>query len=101
MVAGGAATTNGGAPAGTGHIPVMPQEVLDALAPRPGGRYVDGTLGGAGHTALLLERSAPDGRVLAIDADPEALARARVRLGTADEAGRLLLRQANFAELAE
>ncbi len=79
----------------------MPQEVLEALAPRPGGRYVDGTLGGAGHTALLLEHSAPDGRVLAIDADPQALERAQARLGTAVAADRLLLRHGNFAEMAE
>jgi 16S rRNA (cytosine1402-N4)-methyltransferase len=98
----GSATTNGDPEheAATVHIPVMPHEVLEALAPRPGGRYVDGTLGGAGHTALLLEHSAPDGRVLAIDADPQALERARVRLGAAVEAGRLLLRHGNFAEMA-
>ena len=46
---------------------------FDWLAPHSGGRYIDGTLGGAGHTELLLERSAPDGQVLGIDADHEAL----------------------------
>ncbi|MBF6590879.1 MAG: 16S rRNA (cytosine(1402)-N(4))-methyltransferase RsmH [Ktedonobacterales bacterium] len=85
----------------TVHVPVLPAEVLAWLAPLPGGRFVDGTLGGAGHTALLLEATAPDGRVLAIDADALALARARARLAGAIAAGRLLVRQGNFARMAE
>jgi len=62
---------------------------------------VDGTLGGAGHSALLLDASAPDGRVLGIDADAAALERARERLAPAVTAGRLLLRQGNFAQMDE
>ncbi|MDE3229136.1 MAG: 16S rRNA (cytosine(1402)-N(4))-methyltransferase RsmH, partial [Chloroflexota bacterium] len=77
----------------------MPAETLDALQPRPGAIYIDGTLGGAGHTRLLLETTAPTGRVLAIDADPAALARAEATLGEAIAQGRLLLRHANFREL--
>src|SRR5690349_20616579 len=85
-------------PAGaTVHVPVMPAEVLFWLAPHPGGRYIDGTLGGAGHTALILAESAPDGRVLAIDADEPALERARHRLREAVASGRLLLVHDNFA----
>jgi 16S rRNA (cytosine1402-N4)-methyltransferase len=84
----------------TVHAPVLAAETLDLLAPRPGGRYLDGTLGGAGHTALLLERSAPGGHVLAIDADPAALELARARLSEAIAAGRLLLRHGNFAQMA-
>lgn len=91
----------GGDLAATVHTPVLPAETLDGLAPHPGGRYIDGTLGGAGHAALLLERSAPDGRVLGIDADPAALARARARLAGAVAAGRLIPRQGNFAQIAE
>jgi 16S rRNA (cytosine1402-N4)-methyltransferase len=87
--------------AATVHLPVLAAETLDALAPRPGGRYIDGTLGGAGHTALLLQASAPDGRVLAIDADATALARAAERLPQAVASGRLLLRHGNFAQLDE
>lgn len=86
---------------GTVHVPVLAQEVRSWLAPRSGGRYVDGTLGGAGHTALLLEASAPDGHVLAIDADAAALARARARLPEALAAGRLVLRQGNFAHMLD
>src|SRR5262249_37943345 len=84
---------------GTVHVAVLPRETLTALAPQAGGRYVDGTLGGAGHTALLLQASAPDGRVLGIDADAAALARAGARLPDAVASGRLLLRQGNFAQM--
>ena len=77
----------------------MSEETLDALRPQAGGVFIDGTLGGAGHTALLLERIGPTGRVLAIDADPAALRRAEARLAEALAQGRLLLRQGNFREL--
>lgn len=81
-----------------GHVAVLLQEAVVALAPRPGGRYLDGTFGGGGHTAALLEASAPTGRVLALDADPAAIARGAVlrqRFGD-----RLILRQENFRDLA-
>jgi 16S rRNA (cytosine1402-N4)-methyltransferase len=83
------------------HVPVLPREVIAWLAPRDGGRYVDGTLGGAGHTAQLLEASAPGGRVLGIDADAQALGRAQARLADAVASGRLILRQGNFARMAD
>jgi 16S rRNA (cytosine1402-N4)-methyltransferase len=85
----------------TKHIPVMPAEVLEALRPHSGGRYIDGTAGGGGHTALLLEHSAPDGHVLAIDADPQALARVAERLQAPLTTGRLVLKQGNFAALQQ
>jgi 16S rRNA (cytosine1402-N4)-methyltransferase len=85
----------------TVHTPVMPREVVGWLAPRAGGRYVDGTLGGAGHTALLLEASAPDGRVLGIDADARALERAQDRLRIEVASERLLLRHGTFAQMAQ
>jgi 16S rRNA (cytosine1402-N4)-methyltransferase len=83
----------------TRHVPVMLEEVRQFLQPRPGGVYIDGTLGGGGHTEAILERSAPDGRVLGIDTDAHALARVQERLTEAVNNGRLLLRQGNFAEL--
>lgn len=57
----------------------MTAEAMQALSPKSGGRYIDATLGGGTHTAELLERSAPDGRVLSFDVDPEALERASER----------------------
>jgi 16S rRNA (cytosine1402-N4)-methyltransferase len=83
----------------TQHISVMPGEVLDALRPHPGGRYIDGTAGGGGHTALLLERSTPDGQILALDADPQALEQIAQRLKDPIAAGRLALAHGNFAAL--
>jgi 16S rRNA (cytosine1402-N4)-methyltransferase len=84
----------------TGHVPVMVEEVVKFLQPGAGGNYVDGTLGGGGHTQAILERSAPDGRVLGIDADAQAIARVGERLADFVNTGRLVLVQGNFVELA-
>src|SRR5579863_5178016 len=84
----------------TQHVPVMPEEVLQYLHPQPGGHYVDGTLGGGGHTLAILERCAPDGKVLGIDTDSGALERVRERFATEVSSGRLVLAYGNFAELA-
>jgi 16S rRNA (cytosine1402-N4)-methyltransferase len=84
----------------TQHVPVMLQEVLKFLQPRSGGHYVDGTLGGGGHTQAILERSAPDGKVLGIDTDAQAIARIKERLSDFVNNGRLVLVHGNFAELA-
>jgi len=78
----------------------MLDEVLEYLRPSPGGHYIDGTAGGGGHTAAILERSAPDGRVLGIDTDEQALARVRARLSEYVDNGRLVLVHGNFAHLA-
>ncbi|HLZ60446.1 MAG TPA: 16S rRNA (cytosine(1402)-N(4))-methyltransferase RsmH [Ktedonosporobacter sp.] len=81
------------------HVPVLLEEVMSYLRPRPAGCYIDGTTGGGGHTAAMLERSAPDGRVLGIDTDEQALARVRVRLSSEVGNGRLVLAHGNFAQL--
>ncbi|GIW32669.1 MAG: ribosomal RNA small subunit methyltransferase H [Meiothermus sp.] len=73
------------------HTSVLYHEALDWLAVRPGGVYVDATVGGAGHTQGILERG---GRVIAFDQDPEAITRA-AGLGLAN----LTLVEANFREL--
>ena len=62
------------------HVSVLLREAVEALAVVPGGSYIDGTLGGAGHAAEILRRAGPTGRLLGIDRDTEALARSAVRL---------------------
>ncbi|TYO96086.1 16S rRNA (cytosine1402-N4)-methyltransferase [Geothermobacter ehrlichii] len=78
------------------HRPVMPQEVLELLAPRPGGTYLDGTVGGGGHARLILEASCPDGRLVGLDRDAEALAAAHRTL--APFGGRVSLVRSAFAD---
>ena len=56
----------------TGHVPVLMNEVVDALQPRDGGRYVDGTFGGGGYASAILDRAKCE--VIAIDRDPDAIA---------------------------
>jgi len=75
----------------------MSDEVLAALRVAPGGRYCDGTLGGAGHARRILEQSAPDGRLFGLDRDPAAISRGRERL--ASFGTRVTLRQGNFADV--
>ena len=92
------------APATTVHVPVLAREVMDFLSPQPSGRYIDGTAGGGGHSWDLLTASAhaesPDrgGRVLSIDADPNAVARVRERLQPFGH--RSVVVQSNFRDLA-
>ena len=62
------------------HIPVLLDEVIQFLNPKPGGRFIDATLGGGGHTRAILERTAPDGIVLGIDQDESALSSAKAML---------------------
>jgi 16S rRNA (cytosine1402-N4)-methyltransferase len=77
------------------HVSVLIREVAELLRPAPGKRYLDGTLGGGGHTEEILVQSNPDGQVLGLDRDDEAIAAASERLHRFDE--RLIARQASFA----
>lgn len=86
------------------HIPVMLQECLEALRIVPHGTYVDGTLGGGGHTSAILERLNSAGRLISFDADEVAIAHCQQRF--ADELAkgqdsRLRLVHANFSTLSE
>ena len=83
-----------------GHLPVLVDEVIEMLAPAPGSLHIDATLGGGGHTERILEAANPDGRLLGLDADPAAIARVEARLSPR-YGDRLVLRQANFRELAD
>ena len=83
---------------GAPHIPVLLAEVLSALAPKPGGRYLDGTFGAGGYARAILE-AAPDASLLALDRDPTAITGGAKLVS--EMAGRLTLAQARFSELAE
>jgi 16S rRNA (cytosine1402-N4)-methyltransferase len=81
----------------SGHLPVMLSEVIEALSPRAGASYIDGTFGGGGYTTAILE--AADCKVLGIDRDPAAIARGQQlveRFG-----GRLTLVQGEFSRMDE
>ena len=80
------------------HKPVLYQEIIHLLQPRRGGRYVDGTLGAGGHARGILEASAPDGRLLGLDVDPQALAIARETLAPYEH--RIHLAQASYTTLS-
>jgi 16S rRNA (cytosine1402-N4)-methyltransferase len=81
------------------HRPVLLKETIDLLNPRPGGIFIDATVGGGGHAKAILEKIVPDGRLLAIDQDEEALEEARKVLS--EFAERVTFAQANFAQLEE
>ena len=78
------------------HVSVMLDQAIEWLAPRAGGRYCDATVGMGGHTRALLERSAPDGRVIGLDRDASALAIARAELESYGD--RLTLVHARFSQ---
>lgn len=82
-----------------GHVSVLYKEVLAWLQPRPGGRYIDATLGAGGHASGILAASDPNGRLLGLDADPEAIAFADEILQPFGD--RAVLRAANARRLKD
>jgi len=81
------------------HQSVLYKEIIHALQPVNDGRYVDGTLGAGGHARGILEASAPDGQLLGLDVDPQALAIARKTLAPYED--RIHLAQASYASLSD
>ncbi len=80
----------------TYHAPIMVDEVLEWLEVSPGGLYLDGTLGGGGHSEALLDACGPDGVVVGLDRDPDAIAEASARLARFGE--RFVPVRANYSE---
>ena len=76
------------------HYPVMLSEVLELLAPKPGGVYADGTLGAGGHAAAILAASAPDGVLIGMDQDADAVSRCMERLKEFGD--RAVIRRGNY-----
>ncbi|MBD8881549.1 MULTISPECIES: 16S rRNA (cytosine(1402)-N(4))-methyltransferase RsmH [Rhodanobacter] len=80
------------------HIPVMLEEAVEGLAVQAGGRYLDGTFGRGGHARAVLSRLGPDGRLLLMDRDPQAVAEARKSFAAEP---RVAIRHDNFSGMAE
>jgi 16S rRNA (cytosine1402-N4)-methyltransferase len=80
------------------HTTVLLEEAIDALVTTPSGVYVDGTFGRGGHSRRLLQRLAPQGRLVAFDRDPEAVAAAAEGPARIDDA-RFSIHHANFADM--
>src|SRR5436190_1603948 len=78
------------------HLPVLLEEAMAWLDPKPGGRYCDATLGAGGNSRAVLERSAPDGRLIGLDRDPAAVATASALLEPFGD--RVTLVHARFSE---
>ncbi len=80
------------------HTPVLLEEAVRFLDPKPGGRFIDATLGAGGHTRAILDRTDPDGRVLALDQDEPALGNAKAALQS--YGSRVTFIHSNFREIA-
>lgn len=83
------------------HLPVMKDEVIRFLDPKPGEDFVDCTVGLGGHALAILERNKPDGRVLGIDFDPQILEDLKLRVRGKEFEKRFILVCDNFANLEE
>lgn len=79
------------------HKPVLYQEVLQYLDPKPGRKYIDGTVGAGGHAAGILQASSPDGLLLGLDVDPHALTLASDHLRSYDN--RAMLQRSSYTEM--
>lgn len=81
------------------HIPVLLQEVIQFLNPQPNGHFIDCTLGAGGHSKAILEKTAPEGKLLAFDLDNEAIKRFQQYVNNCGLGNRVTLAQENFSRL--
>ncbi|MFA7169863.1 MAG: 16S rRNA (cytosine(1402)-N(4))-methyltransferase RsmH [Candidatus Paceibacterota bacterium] len=81
------------------HIPVLVNEVLSFLDPQSGDNLIDGTLGGGSHSRAILEKTGPNGKLLGIDMDAEAIQASRMNLEKF--ADRIILERGNYVDFAE
>ena len=81
------------------HKSIMLEEVIESLAIKPNGIYVDGTLGGAGHSSEIAKRLGPEGRLIGIDQDGEAIAAATKRLEPYKD--RVTIVRSNYAQMCQ
>jgi 16S rRNA (cytosine1402-N4)-methyltransferase len=82
-----------------GHVPVLLDESIEALQIHSGGAWLDGTFGGGGHSRRILRASAPDGRLVAVDADAAAIARAETLRESLDQPERITILHTNLRDL--
>jgi 16S rRNA (cytosine1402-N4)-methyltransferase len=78
---------------------VLLDEAIDALAIQPGGTWLDGTFGGGGHSRRILDASAPDGRLIAVDADVAAIGRAEALRASLGRPERMTILHTNLRDL--
>ena len=81
------------------HIPVLLKEIIETINPKPGENLIDGTVGGGGHAEAILEKTSPDGKLLGIDLDDEAIIASKRRLEKYAE--RIFLAKGNFTDFVE
>lgn len=81
------------------HIPVLINEVIELLDPQPGENLIDGTVGGGGHSKAILEKTGPDGRLLGIDMDADAIKASKMNLERFGD--RVVLERDNYADFAK
>lgn len=79
------------------HVPVLLEAVIDGLALKQGGKYIDGTVGAGGHASEILKGTAPDGKLLGMDGDPDAIEIARETLAPFGE--RAVIVRSNFTKI--
>lgn len=83
------------------HIPVLTDEVIEYLDPKPNKNFIDATLGNGGHTIAILKKIAPKGKVLALDLDSDAILRVKEKAKQAKVQTRLQMVEENFSNIAK